>query len=133
MQVIVLDNNQLTSLPTDIGQLFRLEKLSVKENALVTVPVSIKHLRKLSVLDLSANSLSELTAAVAECSQLEELNVSNNDLQVSCVTTAAVTTCCTQTVQKYHRVETYTVIVILIQDTHGEETCNVDVILCGSE
>ncbi len=116
MQVLVLDNNQLTSLPSDIGQLFRLEKLSVKGNALVTVPVSIKQLQKLSVLDLSANSLSELTAAVAECSQLEELNVSNNDLQVYCVTTAAAITGCPQT----------------MQDMHGEEICNVDVILRGN-
>ncbi len=106
MQVLVLDNNQLTSLPSDIGQLSRLEKLSVKENALVTVPVSIKQLQKLSVLDLSANSLSELTPALAECSQLEELNVSNNDLQVCCVTTAAAITGCPQTMQDVHKVET---------------------------
>ena len=132
MQVLVLDNNQLTSLPSDIGQLFRLEKLSVKGNALVTVPVSIKQLQKLSVLDLSANSLSELTAAVAECSQLEELNVSNNDLQVYCVTTAAAITGCPQTMQDMHRVETCIVDVILIQDIHGEEICNVDVILRGN-
>ena len=104
MQVLVLDSNRLTSLPTDIGQLFRLEKLSVKENALVTVPVSINQLQKLSVLDLSSNSLAELTAAVAECSQLEELNVSNNDLQVYCVTTAVSPTCCPQTIQDIHGV-----------------------------
>lgn len=132
VQVLVLDNNQLTSLPTDIGQLSRLEKLSVKENALVTVPVSIKQLQKLSVLDLSANSLSELTAAVAECSQLEELNVSNNDLQVGCVTTAAATTGCPQTMQVMHVVETSILDVILIQVIDGEEICNVDVILHGN-
>ena len=116
VQVLVLDSNQLTSLPTDIGQLVLLEKLSVKKNALITVPVSINQLQKLYVLDLSSNSLAELTAAVAECSQLEELNVSNNDLQVCCITTAAVITSCPQT----------------IQDIHGVETCNVGVIMHGN-
>lgn len=128
----MLDSNQLTSLPTDIGQLARLEKLSVKNNALVTLPVSIKQLEKLSVLDLSANSLSELTAAVAGCAQLEELNVSNNDLQVCCVTTAAAITGCTQTIQDIHGVETCDVAMILTQDIHKEETCHVDVIFCGN-
>ncbi len=132
MQVLVLDNNQLISLPTDIGQLSRLEKLSVKENALVTVPVSIKQLQKLYVLDISANSLSELTAAVAECSQLEELNVSNNDLQVRLVTTTAAITGCPQTIQDIHKVETCDVDVILMQDIHGEAICSVHMILRGN-
>ena len=83
----MLDSNQLTNLPTDIGQLARLEKLSVSNNALLTLPASIGRLHKLCVLDISFNSLSELTTAMAECSQLEECNFSNNDLQVTCTTT----------------------------------------------
>ena len=83
----MLDSNQLTNLPTDIGQLARLEKLSVSNNALLTLPTSIGQLQKLCVLDVSSNSLSELPTALAECSQLEEGNFSNNDLQVSCTTT----------------------------------------------
>ena len=78
----MLDHNQLTSLPTDLGKLSRLEKLSVSNNALFGLPTSISQLQKLSALDVSSNSLVELTAAVASCSQLEELNVSGNALQV---------------------------------------------------
>ena len=83
IQVLTLDSNQLTSLPTDIGQLARLEKLSVKNNAISTLPISISQLQKLSVLDLSSNRLVELTHAVANCYQLEELDVGKNDLQVN--------------------------------------------------
>ena len=82
MQVLVLDSNQLISLPSDIGHLVRLERLSVKNNALTTLPVSISQLNKLSLLDVSSNSLVELTNAVADCLRIEELNVSSNKLQV---------------------------------------------------
>ena len=82
----MLDSNHLISLPSDIGQLVRLERLSVRNNALVSLPVTISQLQKLSLLDVSSNNLAELTDAVADCLQLEELNVSNNKLQVDLCT-----------------------------------------------
>ena len=85
----MLDSNQLISLPSDIGQLVRLERLSVRNNALISLPITISQLQKLSLLDVSSNSLAELTDALADCLQLEELNVSNNKLQVD------LCTCCT--------------------------------------
>lgn len=82
MQVLVLDNNRLSSLPTDIGLLQRLEKLSVSNNALTSLPTSTKQLHHLRVLDVSSNRLAILPEAVAGCQSLEEFNVSNNLVQV---------------------------------------------------
>ena len=80
--MLILDANQLTRLPSDIGQLVRLEKLSVNNNALTALPSTIGQLQKLLLLDVSSNSLVELTHAVADCLQLEELNASKNKLEV---------------------------------------------------
>ena len=84
----MVDSNQLTSLPTDLGQLSCLVKLSAKNNALTTLPTSISKLQNLCVLDVSSNQLVQLTAAVADCSRLEELNASDNKLQVQCAVEA---------------------------------------------
>jgi Leucine-rich repeat (LRR) protein len=78
LRTLVLDGNQLTSLPEAIGSFASLEKLSVSRNSLTSLPVSLGRLAKLKTLDVSYNSLSALPPLGAAC--LEELNASNNRL-----------------------------------------------------
>ena len=82
MQMFVLDNNRLSTLPTNIGPLQHLAKLSVSNNAVTSLPTSTKQLHHLRVLDVSSNRLAILPDAVAGCQSLEEFNVSNNLVQV---------------------------------------------------
>ena len=83
MQVLVLDNNRLASLPSAIGLLQHLEKLTVSHNVLTSMPTSTKQLLHLRVLDISSNRLPALPDSIAECEALEDFNASDNRLQVS--------------------------------------------------
>ena len=49
LQVLLLDSNMLTELPAGIGQLLRLERLSVAHNSLAALPASLGQLQKLQV------------------------------------------------------------------------------------
>ena len=49
LQVLLLDSNLLTELPAGVGQLSRLERLSVAHNSLTALPASLGQLQKLQV------------------------------------------------------------------------------------
>jgi len=51
--------NQLTSLPSELGQLANLELFRVPMNRLTTLPLSLKHCPSLAWLALGANPLTE--------------------------------------------------------------------------
>ena len=57
LQVLLLDSNMLTELPTGIGQLSRLERLSVAHNSLAALPASLGQLQKLQVSRLQLRDL----------------------------------------------------------------------------
>ncbi|XP_042734572.1 E3 ubiquitin-protein ligase LRSAM1 isoform X2 [Lagopus leucura] len=80
-KVLDLHDNQLASLPTDIGQLTSLQVLNLERNLLKCLPQSIGDLAQLQVLNVKGNKLKELPATVSGLRSLRTLNVSENLLQ----------------------------------------------------
>ncbi|KAI9284096.1 hypothetical protein BC943DRAFT_338368 [Umbelopsis sp. AD052] len=81
IEILVLDNNTLNSLPSSIGELRMLSKLSVQNNLLSSVPVEIAKLGQLKSLDLQKNNLKTLPKEIWLCSALQMLNCSSNLLE----------------------------------------------------
>ncbi|XP_042734573.1 E3 ubiquitin-protein ligase LRSAM1 isoform X3 [Lagopus leucura] len=81
LEVLDLHDNQLASLPTDIGQLTSLQVLNLERNLLKCLPQSIGDLAQLQVLNVKGNKLKELPATVSGLRSLRTLNVSENLLQ----------------------------------------------------
>ena len=67
-----LNDNQLTSLPAEIGQLTSLEELFLQRNQLTSLPAEIGQLTSLTRLNLYDN---QLTSVPAEIGQLTSLRV----------------------------------------------------------
>ena len=57
MKILNLENNQLTSLPAEIGKLEKLERLYLDNNELTSLPAEIGKLEKLEELDLINNPI----------------------------------------------------------------------------
>jgi adenylate cyclase len=81
IETLVLDNNTLNSLPSSIGELRMLTKLSVQQNLLSSVPVEIAKLGQLKELNLQKNNLKTLPKEIWLCSALTMLNCSSNLLE----------------------------------------------------
>ena len=75
-----LSDNQLTSLPAEIGKLTQLTKLYLSDNQLTSLPAEIGQLTQLTELNLSNNQLTSLPAEIGNMTQLTELYLSNNQL-----------------------------------------------------
>jgi hypothetical protein len=82
LQVLLLDSNQLAALPDSLGQLAKLERLSVAGNSLAALPATLGALRTLRQLDVSSNKLMALPEQLGACTALEELTAADNYLQV---------------------------------------------------
>ncbi|NXJ15548.1 LRSM1 ligase, partial [Odontophorus gujanensis] len=81
VKVLDLHDNQLGSLPADIGQLTSLQVLNLERNLLKCLPQSIGDLAQLQVLNVKGNKLRELPGTVSGLRSLRTLNVSENPLQ----------------------------------------------------
>ncbi|KAK4054214.1 cysteinyl-tRNA synthetase [Microbotryomycetes sp. JL201] len=75
---LVLDSNQIRTLPDNIGTLVNLVHLSIKNNLLTDLPSSIGRLQRLQTLSVSGNNLPTLPATIWLCSALSSLNASSN-------------------------------------------------------
>ncbi|NWW49414.1 LRSM1 ligase, partial [Pedionomus torquatus] len=81
VKVLDLHNNQLASLPADIGQLMSLQVLNLERNLLKCLPQSIGDLAQLQTLNVKGNKLKELPATVSGLRSLRSLDISENLLQ----------------------------------------------------
>ncbi|XP_074017171.1 E3 ubiquitin-protein ligase LRSAM1 [Numenius arquata] len=81
VKVLDLHDNQLASLPADIGQLTSLQVLNLERNLLKCLPQSIGDLAQLQTLNVKGNKLKELPATVSGLRSLRTLDVSENLLQ----------------------------------------------------
>ena len=75
-----LDHNCLTSLPSAIGTLTHLEKLSLHDNQLSELPHEIGCLVLLRELRVDRNRLSYLPDTVTRCVSLEVLHIDGNPI-----------------------------------------------------
>ncbi|MBR8828619.1 MAG: leucine-rich repeat domain-containing protein [Gomphosphaeria aponina SAG 52.96 = DSM 107014] len=75
-----LSNNQLTSLPPEIGQLTHLSRLNVRDNKLTALPPEISQLTRLDRLYVSNNKLTALPPEIGQLTRLDRLYLSNNKL-----------------------------------------------------
>ncbi|NXD39598.1 LRSM1 ligase, partial [Copsychus sechellarum] len=81
VKVLDLHDNQLASLPADIGQLTALQVLNLERNLLKSLPQSIGDLAQLRILNVKGNKLRELPGSVSGLRSLRALDVSGNALQ----------------------------------------------------
>ncbi|KAF4801669.1 E3 ubiquitin-protein ligase LRSAM1 [Turdus rufiventris] len=81
VKVLDLHDNQLASLPADIGQLTALQVLNLERNLLKSLPQSIGDLAQLQILNVKGNKLRELPGSVSGLRSLRALDVSGNVLQ----------------------------------------------------
>ncbi|NXF63542.1 LRC40 protein, partial [Ciccaba nigrolineata] len=80
LTVLDVHDNQLTSLPSALGQLENLQKLDVSHNKLRSIPEEVMQLSHLKSLLLHHNELSHLPDGFGQLVNLEELDLSNNHL-----------------------------------------------------
>ena len=80
LERLSLSDNNLTTIPENIGDLDSLVSLSLKNNQLTTLPESIGDLSSLEYLRLNGNQLTSLPESIGDLSSLEDLNLDNNQL-----------------------------------------------------
>lgn len=78
LEHLVLDSNTLNSIPSSIGALKKLIKLSVQNNNLDALPSEIGQLTELKTIDAQKNNLKSLPQEIWLCSSLQVLNCSSN-------------------------------------------------------
>ncbi|XP_063000661.1 E3 ubiquitin-protein ligase LRSAM1 [Elgaria multicarinata webbii] len=78
VKVLDLHDNQLTSLPADIGLLTSLQVLNVEKNLLKALPDSVGDLAQLQSLNLKANKLKVLPDTLGGLRSLRTLDISEN-------------------------------------------------------
>ncbi|NXC85269.1 LRSM1 ligase, partial [Cercotrichas coryphoeus] len=74
VKVLDLHDNQLASLPADIGQLTALQVLNLERNLLKSLPQSIGDLAQLQILNVKGNKLRELPGSVSGLRSLRALD-----------------------------------------------------------
>lgn len=77
---LILTDNQLTSLPEDMGRLHRLQKLALAGNRLSKLPESMANCRALELARLSANELTALPNWLFQMPKLSWLALDGNPL-----------------------------------------------------
>ena len=80
LEVLGLNDNQLTSLPAEIWWLTSLEGLGLSSNKLTSVPAEIGQLTSLVELDLDWNEMTSVPAEIGQLTSLKELRLGHNQL-----------------------------------------------------
>jgi Leucine-rich repeat (LRR) protein len=77
---LYLSHNELTTIPTEIGNLINLQKLDLSYNEITKIPVEICNILNLQILYMSCNKLTTLPNEISNLINLQELGLKNNDL-----------------------------------------------------
>ena len=80
LRFLRIANNNITSLPSQIGILTTLETISASGNYLTSIPSSITSLENLEELRLNDNAITELPVNINSLDKLEKLYVQGNEL-----------------------------------------------------
>ncbi|MEO1521496.1 MAG: leucine-rich repeat-containing protein kinase family protein [Cyanobacteria bacterium J06633_2] len=75
---LILTNNQLEALPTEIGRLTKLQKLMLAGNRLQSLPTELTHCKNLELIRLSANQLSQFPSELLTLPRLSWLAYAGN-------------------------------------------------------
>lgn len=78
LRSLSLPDNQLTTLPSEIGNLTQLSSLYLPGNKITSLPPEIRNLSRLSELFLDGNQLTTLPPEFGNLEQLDRLYLSNN-------------------------------------------------------
>lgn len=81
LQRLDLSNNELTTLPPEIGTLTRLEELWLNGNPLVTLPAELQGCVNLRVLDLHNTSVCKLPKEVSRLKYLVDIDLRGTPLK----------------------------------------------------
>ncbi|XP_041368128.1 E3 ubiquitin-protein ligase LRSAM1-like isoform X2 [Gigantopelta aegis] len=80
LRVLDLHNNELKSLPEEMGHLENLQILNAEKNRLRKIPASIGNLRCLQTLNVKDNKIKTLPDSLCQLPCLRLLDVSHNDM-----------------------------------------------------
>ncbi len=80
LQSLNLSNNQLTSVPKELGNLSKLKTLILSVNNLPSIPKELGNLSKLTHLELHHNRLTSIPKELGNLSKLTYLNLGGNYL-----------------------------------------------------
>ncbi|ODQ64709.1 L domain-like protein [Nadsonia fulvescens var. elongata DSM 6958] len=78
VETLILDNNHLNLIPTEVWNLKKLKFLSCANNNLESLPDDIGKLISLEYLDLHSNNICELPSEINELYHLRHLNLASN-------------------------------------------------------
>ncbi|XP_038638560.1 E3 ubiquitin-protein ligase LRSAM1 isoform X3 [Scyliorhinus canicula] len=82
LKILDLHDNQLTSLPEDMGHLVSLQVLNVEQNHLKSLPNSLATLTQLQTLNVKANRIRKVPESLSGLRSLRTFDVSQNRVQV---------------------------------------------------
>jgi Leucine-rich repeat (LRR) protein len=80
LQYLILCNNNLSSLPAEIGKLINLQNLYLYNNSLSSLPAEIGKLVNLKKLYLNNNSLSSLPAKILKIKNIIVIDETSYDI-----------------------------------------------------
>ena len=80
LEELIVNNNEIVSIPISIGLLRNLKVLIADENKIESLPASIGSCSQLRILSLSQNQIQSLPDELGRISQLTVLNLSGNRL-----------------------------------------------------
>ena len=81
-QQIVLFNNKVTIIPSEIGQLTNLQKIDLSNNKITIIPPEIGQLTNLQKLYLSCNGITMIPPEIFQLTNLLKLELFGNQIQL---------------------------------------------------
>lgn len=77
---IWLENEDLTSLCSQIRYFTQIQTLIIRDSCLTNLPQKLKELNQLTKIDLTSNGLKEIPPVIFQITQLKELDLEKNQL-----------------------------------------------------